>query len=124
MLDDNFEDRITGDFAQWITFVTSDDSSSTVRIGLTHNPEISTTEKLIEFIAVTKIESTWDDQDDECMESIIGAHEDMDGECMRYTFHTEQRDLLIWSELPASIRDAKTDSEAIESSYSKHRTNG
>lgn len=84
-----------------------------MRIGLTHHPEISATETVIDFIAVTKIEWTWDDQDDESMESIIGAHEDVNGEGMRYMFRTDQRELLIWSEQPATIRDAKSNNEAI-----------
>lgn len=43
------------------------------------------------------------DREEECMESIIRAHEDRDGELLRYMFHTEQRELWIWASEPATI---------------------
>lgn len=100
---DNFEDRITRGLAQWITFVEVDEAAETVRIGLTHNPEIGATEKLITFAEVTKVDSDWFERDDDCMESVIGAHEDQIGEQMRYMFHSEQRELWIWARQIATI---------------------
>lgn len=89
--------------AQWITFVEINQVMGTCRIGLTHNPEDPATERTVEFTAVTNVFSEWDDRDDECMESIIGAHEDNEGDQLRYMFRTTQRELLIWTTHPAII---------------------
>ena len=100
----SFEDRITLGLVQWITLVEANDSAESLRIGLTHNPEKSATEKSLYFTGVTQVVSEWEDRNDECMESIIAAHEEKDGEQRRYLFHTEQRRLWIWTKHPVAIR--------------------
>lgn len=103
-MSDSFEDRITLGLAQWITLFKTEDAVESLRIGLTHNPEDSATERSIYFTAVTKVVSEWYDRDDGCMETIIGAHEGIDAEQLRYTLHTDQRELWIWAKHPAVIR--------------------
>lgn len=100
----SFEDRVTLGLAQWITLVETDDTAESLRIDLTHNPEDPATERSIYFTGVTKVVSEWEDRDDRCMESIIGAHEDVEGDQLRYMFHTEQRGLFIWAKRPATVR--------------------
>lgn len=102
----SFEDRVTLGLAQWITFVEINESAESLRIGLTHNPEDSATEKSIYFTGVTRVVSNWVDRDDGCLESIIGAHEECEGDQLRYTIHTEQRELCIWARHTAAIRGA------------------
>ena len=99
----DFESRVTLGRAQWITLIEANDALATLRIGLTHDPESCTTERHIEFAAVTKVVSEWAEEKDDCMESIIGAHEDQNGNQLRYMFQTEKRELWIWASERALI---------------------
>lgn len=99
----SFEDRITLGLAQWITLVETDEAAQSLRIGLTHNPEDSATERSLYFTAVTKVVSEWHDPEEGCMETIIGAHEDKYGQQLQYLLHTDQRELLICADQPVVI---------------------
>ncbi len=98
-----FEAGVTLGRAQWITSIEADEAMKRLWIGLTHHPESHATERRIEFHGVTKVVSEWSERDDGCMESILGANEDHDGQQLRYMLVTEQRALTIWASEPATI---------------------
>ena len=99
-----FEERITRGYAQWITAIEHDQTRASMTIGLTKNPEFNRTEILIVFAGVVRTLSDWANREDDCMESIIGVHEETIDDMLRYCFHTEQRELLIWTTLAAEVQ--------------------
>lgn len=101
----SFEDRVTLGLAQWITLIETNGATGTLRIGLTHQPQNPETERCITFTGVTNVQSEWFGRDDECMESLLGIHEDHDENQLRYMFHTEQRELWIWATKSATITE-------------------
>ncbi len=100
-----FEDRVTLGVAQWITLIEMNSDLGTLRICLTHHPDNPEPERCITFSSVTNVTSAWFDRDDKCMESLIGIHEEHDANQLRYLFHTEQRELWIWTTKPATIME-------------------
>lgn len=89
--------------AQWITLVETDDATESLRIEITHYPERQTSERVICFNSVSKILFDWEDRDDGCLESIIGAFEDIDGDQLRYMIRTDQRTIWIWTKSPVAL---------------------
>ena len=71
----DFEDRVTQGWSQWITFFDHDSAKNQVRIGLTEHPEFAKSERILLFQGVHKLISNWHERDDECMDTIIGAEE-------------------------------------------------
>jgi hypothetical protein len=101
----NFEDAVTAGKAHWITSFTYDAVAGRLVVGLTHDPECSQTERVLEFDEVANISHRWTDRDDECMEGLLGAHEEESGPIIRYTLVTDQREIEVRATTRGSIYD-------------------
>ncbi|VVB84289.1 Uncharacterised protein [uncultured archaeon] len=93
MNNSNIELEITEGKAQWILDLKKD--SLNLKFFLTHNPEISTPEKLLIFEGVTKFKSNWIDQNKNSIEGLIGAKETYKSRDTEYLIVTDQREIIF-----------------------------
>ena len=100
-----FEDAATQGCAQWLTLVNYDASTKEYVVELTHDPQHSVTQRVIRFAGVPSIEESWIDRDDDCMETLIAAHEDETGIGVRYVIVTDQREITFDAVNKATIYD-------------------
>jgi hypothetical protein len=89
----DFEQVLTRGMAQWITAFSHDQASRSLVGGLTHDPEHSKTERVARFAGVDNLVHGWQDRDDQCMETLIGAHETSTADGFAYLLNTDQREI-------------------------------
>ena len=100
----DFEEAVTRGKAQWFTSFKHDSASEELIIGLTHDPEHSATQRVLEFHEVRDMEQHWMDRDDECMEALISAEQEGDS-VFRYLLVTDQREIEFRAGSRALIYD-------------------
>ncbi len=91
--------------ARWITSFAHDATTQSLVVGLTSDPETYETDRVLEFREVRSVCDHWIDRDDECMESLLGAHETQRGSDFRYVLMTEQREIEILAGTKGLIHD-------------------
>ena len=72
---------------------------------MTHDPECSATQRIVRFADVPAVADSWIDRDDNCMESLIGAHERETTSGIRYSLVTDQREITFEAGKRAVIYD-------------------
>jgi len=100
-----FEDEVTRGQAQWLTSVKYDPAAREFIVGLTHDPESAATQLVVYFAEVTLVTDSWVDRDDNCIESLIGAHEEETSSGIRYTLVTQQREITFEAGQRARVSD-------------------
>jgi hypothetical protein len=101
----SFEDAVTQGRAQWLTLVKHDPIAKEFVVELTHDPERSVTQRIVRFAGVPSVEDSWIDRDDNCVETLIGAHEDQTSSGIRYVLVTDQREITFEAREKATIYD-------------------
>lgn len=91
----SFEDEVTRGQAQWLTSAKYDPSAKEFVVGLTHDPERSEIQRVLHFSEVQVVRDFWTDREDNCMEGLIGAHEQRTNSGLRYTLVTDQREITF-----------------------------
>jgi hypothetical protein len=89
----DFEQLLTQGKTQWITSLSHDAAARRVAVGFTHHPEQPETERIARFSGVERVEARWQDREEGCMETLIGAHETSGGGFFRYLLVTDQREI-------------------------------
>ena len=102
----DFEQVLTRGLAQWITTFSHDQASRSLVVGFTHDPEHSKTERVARFAGVDKLVHRWQDRDDQCMETLIGAHETSTAGGSTYLLVTDQREIEFTAAVQANLYDA------------------
>jgi hypothetical protein len=98
-----FEDTVTQNRAQWLTLVRHDPIAKEFVVELTDDPERSVTQRIVRFAGVPSVEDSWVDRDDDCIETLIGAHEDEISSGIRYVLVTDQREITVVAGMKATI---------------------
>lgn len=96
---------MTQGWAQWLTLVKHDPTSKEFVVELTHDPEPSVTQRVVRFAGVASVENCWIHHEDDCMETLIGAHEEETSSGMRYVLVTDQREITFDASKKAAIYD-------------------
>ncbi|MHA3774479.1 hypothetical protein ACXR0O_23455 [Verrucomicrobiota bacterium sgz303538] len=92
----HFEASVTAGRAQWICSFKYNEAERKLAIGLFYDPDHqSEATRILEFESVVEVKDRWTDRDDQCIEGILGAHEELSGMNRRYTFVTDQREIEI-----------------------------
>lgn len=91
--------------ALWITSVSHDAAARTLVVGFTQDPERSESRRVASFFGVEQVESQWQDRDDGCMETLIGAHETCSGGSFCYALVTDQREIEFAAGEGAAVYD-------------------
>jgi len=92
---ESFEEQITKGKAQWIVSFEYIEDTNRITIGLTHDTENFSTEQNLIFNNVESLNSDWHDKEDNCIESIISATEELTLTKYQYYFYTDQREIFI-----------------------------
>jgi hypothetical protein len=101
----NFEEVITKGRAQWIVSFECDDEKNNLTIQLTQEPELESVHRILKFFGVVNLESSWEDKDDNCLETIIGADEILNESYPRYFIHTDQREITFRASRRVQVND-------------------
>src|SRR5579859_1096974 len=72
----DFEQSIVRGRAHWITCVVHEPTSSRLVIRLTDNGDSFKPTRAIEFLDIQQLEIRWICREDDCIEGLLGAHEE------------------------------------------------
>ena len=92
---EDFEQSVVRGRAHWITSFVYEPAASRLVIQLTDNVDSREPTRVIELIDIQQLETHWTDRDDNCMEGLLGAHEEEVGGIVRYLFVTDQREVEL-----------------------------
>lgn len=102
---EDFEMRLTKGRAQWLLSAVHYTAGESFVAELTHDPERSQAQRVIYFRGVSLIADDWTDRDDQSMETLLGAHEEMLGHKVNYRLVTDQREITINATERAQVLD-------------------
>src|SRR5712672_3600057 len=89
----NFEQALTLGQALWITSCIHESAVSRLVVAFTHNVDQSRPVRILECGGIQDIEHRWLQRNDNHVEGLLGAHEDVCGEPYRYLLVTDQREI-------------------------------
>lgn len=78
---------------------------SDLHIKFLGDPEESSIVRELCFSEVKEYREDWYERDEECIELLMGLHEELKGAGVEYMLHTNQRELCFYSETEPSVED-------------------
>jgi hypothetical protein len=100
---EHFEQSIVRGRAHWITSLVYEPAASRLVIQLTDNVDSREPTRVIELIDIQQLEIHWTDRDENCIEGLLGAHEEEVAGIVRYLFVTDQREIELTTHKKAAI---------------------
>lgn len=105
MPEQDFEQILTQGRVRWITAFTYDIAARSLVISLTHEPDKTLPQRVVRFVGVERIESRWQDRDNESQEMLLGGHEFPTPCGFDYILITDQREIELAVTTQVSVTD-------------------
>jgi hypothetical protein len=82
-----------------------DFSGSELRVSFFGDPNESVIVRELTFFDIKEYKEDWFDRDDNCIEGLLGLHENPKGIGVEYMLHTDQRILWFYTEVIPQVVD-------------------
>jgi len=104
------EDRVMRDGVCYIHSLRHTDANLSLKF--LADPSGSTIARVLTFSRVQAYQEEWYERDDDCIEMLIGLHEEVKKDGVDYMLHTDQRELWFHSDADPSVEDVVPDAAA------------
>lgn len=80
-------------------------ADSDLHIKFPGDPEETGIVRELSFAGIKEYGEDWYERDDECIEMLLGLHEEPEGAGVEYMLHTDRRELWFYSETEHKVED-------------------